>query len=226
MTGSESFGSPRSTANKSALKDARRMDERRLTDVLDHVISKGVLNKFQRMRRDFLNQLNLLDARCMVNASLKHAATVAMGSNRDAMFSNRIKDKLESPSSAFEKLLARESTHLSIFRLQPIQAFLDDVVPIEVLNELDNLAFEGVNNGFDLLAGRKELNHLLQCPGTVLVQSNVDQTRRRSVDKNGALFVVGEFKKLLTEIVSKRVFCRTVLTHKTREACLELNYQS
>ena len=77
------------------------MDERRLTDVLDHVISKGVLNKFQRMRRDFLNQLNLLDARCMVDASLKHAATVAMGSNRDAMFSNRIKDKLESPIISF-----------------------------------------------------------------------------------------------------------------------------
>jgi len=52
-------------------------------------------------------------------------------------------------------------TDLSILGLQTVQALLDDMVAIEVLNELDNLALESVDDGIDLFASREEFDHLL-----------------------------------------------------------------
>jgi hypothetical protein len=43
---------------------------------------------------DFLNQLDFLNTRCVINASLEDATPVSMSSNRDAVFSYRIKDEL------------------------------------------------------------------------------------------------------------------------------------
>lgn len=68
------------------------------------------------------------------------------------------------------------------------------MVPIEVLDEFDNLARESVDDGINLLTGREELNHLLQSAGAVLVQSNLNQAGSSSVHKNGALLVVGELE--------------------------------
>jgi hypothetical protein len=41
-----------------------------------------------------------------------------------------------------------------------------------------------------------------------LVQSNVDQTRCSSVDKDSALFVVGELQKLLAEVITEGIYGR------------------
>jgi len=65
-----------------------------LTDVLDNVVSEGILNKLERMGSDPLDELYLLKARSVVNAPLEDTATVAMSSNRDAVFSNGVEDEL------------------------------------------------------------------------------------------------------------------------------------
>lgn len=94
MTGSERVGSPRSTVTKQLDQPIRMWEVGGLTDVLDDVVSKGVLNKLKGMGSDPLDQLHLLKARSVVNAPLKNAATMAMSSNRDAVFSNGIEDEL------------------------------------------------------------------------------------------------------------------------------------
>jgi hypothetical protein len=47
------------------------------------------------MRRNLLNQLNLLSTRSMVDASLKDTTSMTVSSDRNAMFANRIKDELQ-----------------------------------------------------------------------------------------------------------------------------------
>lgn len=46
------------------------------------------------MSCDLLDKLSPLLSRGMVDTALKDAATMAMGSNRDTMFANSIKNKL------------------------------------------------------------------------------------------------------------------------------------
>jgi hypothetical protein len=100
------------------------------------------------------------------------------------------------------------------------------MVAIEILNKLHYFAFQGMNNCFNLwsvsqsilylqeyrmaniylLASGKKFDHLLQSSGTMLIQSDVHQTRSGSIDKYGTLLMVRELQKLLTEIIAKRVY--------------------
>ena len=79
------------------------------------------------------------------------------------------------------------------------------MVPVEVLNELDNLTLKSMDDGLDLIASREKLNHLLEGTSSVLIKSNVNQARRCSVNKDSTLIVVSEFEKLLTEVIAKGI---------------------
>lgn len=95
--------------------------------------------------------------------------------------------------------------YLRVFGLQPIQALLNHVVSIKILDELHNLALQSADNGVDLLTGGEKLNHLLQRTGAVLVEGNLHQTRGSRVDEDGTLLVGGELEKLLAEVVTEGV---------------------
>ena len=68
----------------------------------------------------------------MVDAALEHAAAMAMGANGDAILANSIEDEL------------------CILRLQVVQALLNDVVAVQVLNQLDDLVSKRKDDCLDL----------------------------------------------------------------------------
>jgi len=109
---------------------------------------------------DLANELNLLEARSVINAPLENAASVTVSSDSDAMRTNRIEDEL------------------SILSLEMVQALLNDVIAIKILNQRHYLVAQSIDNGLDLeksvtnivkrnltntnlLRSRDELDHLL-----------------------------------------------------------------
>lgn len=143
--------------------EAQRSSERgfvEIKDVLNDVIAEGILHEMETVGSDLANELNLLEARSVINAPLENAASVTVSSDSDAMRTNRIEDEL------------------SILSLEMVQAFLNDVIAIKILNQRHHLVAQSIDNGLDLeksvtntvkgnlintnlLRSRDELNHLL-----------------------------------------------------------------
>ena len=73
---------------------------------------------------------------------------------------------------------------------ETIETFLNDVVAVQVLDELDHLTVESVDDGLDLLGRRDELYHLLESPSTMAVQSDLDHLRSGVVDQDRTLLIV------------------------------------
>jgi hypothetical protein len=93
-----------------------------IEDILDDVVSKGVLDQVEAMGSDLADEVDLLEARCMVNAALENAAAMAVSTDSDAVLAYRVEDEL------------------SLGRLEVVQALLDDVVAVQVLDKIDDLA--------------------------------------------------------------------------------------
>lgn len=68
----------------------------------------------------------------MVNAALKHTATMAVRTDRDAILADSVEDEL------------------SIFSLEMVEAFLDDMIAVKVLDESDNIATQCIDDNLDL----------------------------------------------------------------------------
>ena len=94
---------------------------------------------------------------------------------------------------------------LRILGGEAIETFLDYMVAIEVLDQFDNPILQCPDDGLDLLMRRDELNHLLQSTGPMLVQSDLDHLGSCVGDEHSTLLVVGEFKQLLTQVVSEGI---------------------
>lgn len=84
------------------------------------------------MGGDLADEVNLLEAGGMVDAPLQDATAVTVGANSNAMLAYSIKDEL------------------SLCRLEVIQALLDDVVAIQILDEIDDLTRESLNDHLSL----------------------------------------------------------------------------
>jgi len=143
--------------------EAQRSSERgfiEIKDVLNDVIAEGILHEMETVGSDLANELNLLEARSVINAPLENAASVTVSSDSDAMRTNRIEDEL------------------SILSLEMVQTLLNDVIAIKILNQRHHLVAQSIDNGLDLeksvtntvkrnlintnlLRSRDELNHLL-----------------------------------------------------------------
>lgn len=143
--------------------EAQRSSERgfvEIKDVLNDVIAEGILHEMETVGSDLANELNLLEARSVINAPLENAASVTVSSDSDAMRTDRIEDEL------------------SILSLEMVQALLNDVIAIKILNQRHYLVAQSIDNGLDLeksvtnivkrnlmntnlLRSRDELDHLL-----------------------------------------------------------------
>lgn len=153
--------------------------ERRLAEienVLDNVVPEWILHKSEYVSSDRSHELTLLDAGGVINAALEYAAAVAMSSDSNNVSANGIDDEL------------------NIVLLQVVEAFLDDVVTIEILNELHDLVFERSGDHVHLLLSADELDHFLQGTRAVLIQSNSDHVISGLRDECSALIIVGVFK--------------------------------
>jgi hypothetical protein len=101
-------------------------------DVLDNVVAEWILDKVEAVCSDFANEVNLLIARRMIDATLKNTAAVAVGSDDDTVLAYSVEDELG-------------------FRgLEMVQALLDDVIAVQVLDEVDDLARQRLNDHFSL----------------------------------------------------------------------------
>lgn len=91
-----------------------------VNDVLDDVVAKGVLHEDASVLGDALDQPELLIAGGVIDAALQHTAAVSVSANLDTLLANCIKDELRVRSSKL------------------VEALLDDVVAVEILDELNN----------------------------------------------------------------------------------------
>ena len=167
-----------------------RLSEGRLikiNDVLDNIIAKGVLDKDAGLLRDALDEPELLVTRCMVNAALENAAAMTMGTHIDTVATDSIKDKLRVDRGEF------------------VEALLDDVISVEVLNQFNHASAKSLGDEVDLLRSTDVLNHLLQGTGAVGVESNANHVLGRVLDENGPVVVIAKLQKLLAQIITKRV---------------------
>lgn len=114
-----------------------------INDVLDNVVAKWILNQYARMLSDALDQPELLLARCVVDAALKHTAAVPVGTNFNTVVADSIENELGVSSSELVKTL------------------LDDMVAVQILDELHDSETESLDNEMDLLRRTDVLNHLL-----------------------------------------------------------------
>ena len=124
----------------------------------------------------------------MVYAALEYTAAMAVGSNLDAVSRDGVVDEL------------------IVLRCELVQALLDDVVTVEVLNEDDDVQAERDNDGVDLATRREEVNHLLDSARAVHVERDVDEVLGDGLADEVALLVGTELEKLLTQVVAEGIY--------------------
>lgn len=158
-----------------------------IDDILNNIVAEGILDEDSRVGGNALNEPELLVTRGMVNAALEDTAAVSVGADLDAMMADGVEDELR------------------ISRDELVQTLLNDVVAVEVLDEFDDSEAESLNDEMHLLRRVDVLNHLLECPRAVLVESNAYHLRRGILDEYGSLVVIAELKQLLAQIIAKWV---------------------
>lgn len=121
-----------------------------LTDILNNIVPKRILDKLNCMSCNLLNQLSSLVTRCMVDTTLKDTAAVTMCSHWDTVSANSIEDELCNVSTDFTALHSNNLTNLSILALEAVQTLLDDMVTVEILNQVDNLALKSMDDSGNL----------------------------------------------------------------------------
>jgi hypothetical protein len=87
-----------------------------------------------------------------------------------------------------------------------VQALLDDVVTIEVLDEGDDVQVQGHDESLDLSLRREKVDHLLNRAGTVHVEGDLDEVSGDRLDQRVPLFVGAVLEELLREVVAKWIY--------------------
>lgn len=116
--------------------------------------TKGILAENQGAASNLIHKPGSLIRGGKINTSLKDAAAVAMGGNLDAVLHSCIVDEDR------------------VFCPKPLKAPLNDMIPIEILDEGHHARAEGLNNNADLLLPREGFYDLLNCTGPVSVKSH------------------------------------------------------
>jgi hypothetical protein len=92
----------------------------------------------------------------VVHATLKNTAAVAVSGNLDAVGGDGVVDELV------------------VFRSQLVEALLDDVVAVQILDEHNNVETKRDDDRVDLTTSGQEVDHLLDSASTVHVERDVD----------------------------------------------------
>jgi len=138
--------------------------------------------------RDGANNLCALSTRSVVDTTLKNTAAMTVSTNNDNVVTDGVDDEL------------------NVFMLEVVETFLNNMVAVQILDKADNVTVESCRDHLNLDRAGDELDHLLEGTSTVLVESNLDHLRRRTLDESSALLVVGVFEELLAEIIAEWVY--------------------
>jgi hypothetical protein len=104
----------------------------KLTDVLDDIVSKGILNKSEGVDSDVVNQLGLLGARGMIDAALENTAAMTVRTDSQGVLARGVVNKL------------------GVFGTKLGQTLLNDMVPVEVLDERHHIITKSGDDGLNL----------------------------------------------------------------------------
>lgn len=129
-------------------------------DVLDNVVAKGVLDKNASVLCDPLDEPKLLVTSSVVDAALQNTASVSVCSNLNTVVANCIKDELGINGSEL------------------VEALLNDMVAVEILDQFHDAEPEGLDDDVNLLRQTDILNHLLEGACAMLVQGDTDHVLR------------------------------------------------
>jgi hypothetical protein len=121
----------------------------------------------------------------MINASLHHTTAMTVSGNFDAILSNSIVDKL------------------IVTGRQSIEASLNHMVAIEILNEFDNTGLQCLDHELYLCRRGQALDHLLNGSCSMHVLGDQDEIRSYLLDDHQALLIIAMFEELLAKIVAK-----------------------
>lgn len=160
----------------------------KVKNVLDNVVAEWVLDEGKDVLGDGADELTLLLARGMIDTALEHTASMAVSANSDNVMTHSVDNELD------------------ILLLEVVQAFLNDMVAIEVLNELDDLVLKSLGDKLDLVWTVDELDHLLQSTSAVLVEGNLDHVLGSCLDESGTLLIVGVLEQLLTQVIAEWIY--------------------
>ena len=116
-----------------------------------HVVAIRVLDERERVVRDLIHELNTLMIRRVVDAALEHAAPVPVRRHLHTVRSDGIVDELITmiTISTRRNKISR-SSYLIVLRHELVQALLDDVVAVQVLDQHDDVQAKGDDDGVDL----------------------------------------------------------------------------
>ena len=86
-----------------------------------------------------------------------------------------------------------------------VQTFLDDVIAVDVLDELDDIVAKSFDDQVGLLSSRQKLDHSLQSASAMLVERDLRHVWHNFLNENGALLIVGMLKQALAKIIAEGV---------------------
>lgn len=101
-------------------------------DVLHNIVAEGVLHQMKAVSSDLADQLDLLETGSVIDAALEDTAAMAVSADNDAVLANSIEDEL------------------GILRLEVVETLLNNMIAIQVLDQVDNLALKRLDNELDL----------------------------------------------------------------------------
>lgn len=123
----------------------------------------------------------------MVNTPLQDTTSMAVSSNLNTVSADVVVDET------------------FVLGSKAIQALLDDMVVVEVLDQRYDARVQRNNDNGNLLRGRQELNHILDSAGAVHAEGNVDQLGCNILNNDGALLVAAKLQQLFA-IVAEPIY--------------------
>ena len=126
----------RESSNLPIKRKAERVGEAfllKVDDVLKDIIAERILHELEGAIGDLVNEPSLLNAGCMVDASLQDTTTMAMSSNHNTVGANCVEDKLLKISLRFGWLTAC-AIYLSILGRETVKTLLNHMVTVKILN--------------------------------------------------------------------------------------------
>ena len=126
----------RKSSNLPIKRKAERIGEAfllKVDDVLKNIIAERILHKLEGAIGDLVNEPSLLDAGCVVDASLQDTTTMAMSPNHNTVGANCVEDELLKISLRSGWLTAC-ALYLSILGRETVKTLLNHMVTVKILN--------------------------------------------------------------------------------------------
>lgn len=127
------LGQSRDVACEGSTKGVGETRFGQVKNVLHDIVAEGVLNKSKGVAGDLSDEAGLLSARGMVNAALKHTASMTVSSHGHTVLAHSFIDEL------------------GVLSAKPVQTLLDDMIAVEILDQVDHVVLESQDHSFGLL---------------------------------------------------------------------------